>query len=125
RYYCNDNFHVASITYNDSREISGLLITSDKGNGIFEWRAQNRATGMDNATIRHPVKKESAKRSAAKKEYLSKVQMKGLEAELQRTGVLIEAVQQRYHVDDPAQMSEETYNKVMKALSETKTADAA
>ena len=125
RYYCNENFHVASIAYNDSREISGLLITSDKGGGIFEWRAQNRDTGKDDTVIRQPVKKESAKRNATKKESLSKVQMKGLETELQRTGVPIEAVQQRYHVDDPAQMSEETYNKVMKALSKTKTADAA
>lgn len=53
------------------------------------------------------------------------MQMEGLETELQRTGVAMEAVQQRYQVDDPMQMSEETYNKVMKALSKTKSVDAA
>ena len=60
-----------------------------------------------------------------KKKFLSKMQMEGLETELQRTGVAMEAVQQRYQVDDPMQMSEETYNKVMKALSKTKSVDAA
>lgn len=101
RCYCNESFHVTSITYNKSREIAGLLIASDKGGCIFEWKAQGR------------------------EESLSKVQMKGLETELQRTGVAMETVQQRYHVDDPLQMSEETYNKVMRALSKTKSANAA
>ena len=70
-------------------------------------------------------KKENAKKNTDKKKFLSKMQMEGLETELQRTGVAMEAVQQRYQVDDPMQMSEETYNKVMKALSKTKSVDAA
>ena len=98
RYYCNESFHVASITYNVSREIAGFLIINDKGDSIFEWKVQNKdIIKNDN------VKKESVKRTS-----LSKIQMKGLETELQRTGVAMEAVQQRYHVDDPMQMSEET-----------------
>lgn len=124
RYYCSENFYVASITYNDSREIAGLLIISDKGGVIFEWKTQNRDSCKDNTVKKESGKKESAK-SSVKKEALSKVQLKGLETELQRTGVAMEAVQQRYHVDDPLQMSEETYNKVMRALSKTKSADAA
>ena len=70
-------------------------------------------------------KKGNAKKNTDKKKFLSKMQMEGLETELQRTGVAMEAVQQRYQVDDPMQMSEETYNKVMKALSKTKSVDAA
>lgn len=115
RYYCNENFQVASITYNASREITGLLISSGKGISVFEWKAQNRNNSKD----------DTIKKGAAKKESLTKVQMNGLETELQRTGVAMEAVQQRYHVDDPAQMSEETYNRVMNALSKTKSADVA
>ncbi|MCM1236061.1 MAG: hypothetical protein NC489_38730 [Ruminococcus flavefaciens] len=115
RYYCNENFQVSSITYNASREIAGLSITGDKGKNIFEWKAQER----------NPVKREAGKQGTASKESLSKIQMKGLETELQRTGVALEAVQKRYHVDDPSQMSEETYNKVMRALSRTKSADVA
>ena len=48
--------------------------------------------------------------------------MDGLATELERTGVAMEAVQKRYHIDDPEQMSEELYNKVMRALSRTKSA---
>lgn len=114
RYYCNENFQVSSITYNASREIAGLSITGNKGNSIFEWMVQDKN-----------IKKDSANKGSDKKESLSKMQMKGLETELQRTGVAMEAVQKRYHVDDPMQMSEETYIKVMKALSKTKSADAA
>ena len=47
--------------------------------------------------------------------------MDGLETELKRTGVAMETVQERYHIDDPAQMSEELYNKVMRALSRTRS----
>ena len=48
--------------------------------------------------------------------------MDELASELKRTGVAIETVQERYHIDDPEQMSEELYNKVMRALSRTKSA---
>ncbi|MFG6343753.1 MAG: hypothetical protein K1W35_08240 [Lachnospiraceae bacterium] len=48
--------------------------------------------------------------------------MDGLASELKRTGVTMETVQERYHIDDPRQMSEELYNKVMRALSKTKSA---
>lgn len=125
RYYCNEDFRVAFITYNTSREIAGLLITGDKGKNIFEWKIQNKDTGKDGPASKEPDKKERVKKGTDKKEFLSKMQMKGLETELQRTGVAMEAVQQRYHVDDPMQMPVETYNKVMKALSKTKSADAA
>lgn len=72
-----------------------------------------------------PVKKEPVRKSVSGKKSLSKTQIKGLETELQRTGVAMEAVRQRYHVDDPLQMSEETYYRVMNALSRTKSADVA
>lgn len=123
KYYCSESFRVVSITYGSSREITGLQIASDKGGIIFEWKAQDKKTGEKETAGRVPAKKEAVKNTSKKP--LSKTQMEGLETELQRTGVAMEAVQQRYHVDDPMQMSEETYNRVMSALSRTKTADAA
>ncbi|MDE7478377.1 MAG: hypothetical protein K2M91_10580 [Lachnospiraceae bacterium] len=125
RFYCNENFQVASITYNASREISGLSITGDKGKSIFEWKVQDKDVRKEGSVNKEPDKKEPDKKDAVRKESLSKSQMKGLETELKRTGVAMEAVQRRYHVDDPMQMSEETYIKVMKALSKTKSTDAA
>ena len=120
KYYCNENFHVASITYNISREIAGLSITGDKGKSIFEWGIQS---GSDNRN--NTVRNGAGKREFPKAGTLSKVQMRGLEKELNRTGVAMEAVQQRYQVSDPMQMSEETYNRIMAALSKTKSADVA
>lgn len=125
RYYCNEDFQVASIKYNASREIAGLSITGDKGKSIFEWKIQDKDIRKDSSADKEPIKKEPAKKGTVKKKSLSEMQMKGLETELQRTGVAMEAVQERYHVEDPMQMSEETYNRVMKALSKTKSADAA
>ena len=114
-----------SIKYNASREIAGLSITGDKGKSIFEWKIQDKDIRKDSSADKEPIKKEPAKKGTVKKKSLSEMQMKGLETELQRTGVAMEAVQERYHVEDPMQMSEETYNRVMKALSKTKSADAA
>ena len=82
-------------------------------------------TGTDGAEKKSPVKKETEKESAktagTKKSSLTKKQMDGLATELKRTGVAMEAVKERYHIDDPRQMSEELYNKVMLALARTKS----
>ena len=51
--------------------------------------------------------------------------MTSLEAELNRTGVDMEAVRKRYRIDNPARMPEELYNRVMNALAKTKSAEAA
>ena len=115
KYYCDENFHVTSVTYGSSREITGLSITNSKGEGIFEWKLGSKESG----------KKEAGGKGIGKKAGISKAQMNDLETELQRTGVTVEAVKKRYNVDDPKQMSEELYNKVMNALSKTKSADAA
>ena len=50
---------------------------------------------------------------------------KTLKVELKRTGVTMEAVQERYHIEEPKTMSKELYEKVMLALSRTKNAEAA
>ncbi len=127
KYYCNENFHVASIAYNDLREIAGFSITNDKGDCIYEWKSIAKETAdTKGAEKKNPTKKESEKEttktSNAKKSSLTKKQMDGLATELKRTGVAIEAVKERYHIDDPRQMSEELYNKVMLALARTKSA---
>ena len=56
---------------------------------------------------------------------VSKEQMDNLEKELKRTGVTMEAVQDRYLIGNPSQMPETLYNQVMRALAKTKTAKAA
>ena len=45
-----------------------------------------------------------------------------LQAELKRTGVAMEAVQERYKITAPESMNEKTYKRVMEALAKTKAA---
>lgn len=99
KFYCNSHFSVSSIEYNDDREIIGLVIVNDKGQVIYELKAK----------------------ISSQKETISKGQMNLLNEELKRTGVTIENVQSRYNIQRMESMSEDTYNKVMNALSKTKS----
>ena len=38
RFYCNDHFSVSSISYNDDREISGLVVVNDSGHTVYELK---------------------------------------------------------------------------------------
>ena len=49
-------------------------------------------------------------------------QMSNLQAELDRTGVAMETVQERYKIGKPETMSEAVYKRVMEALGKTKSA---
>ncbi len=106
RYSCNDHFSVYSIQYNEDREISALVIVNDKGQSVYELEPKTAANGQ-------------------KKNGISKEQMLSLQAELERTGVAMETVQSRYQIQSPEAMSEDIYNKVMRALSKTKSVEAA
>ncbi len=106
KYCCNERFSVASIAYNALREITELEIADSNGAVVYLWK-----------------KEKIQKREGDKG--LSKRQRDYLEAELKRTGVEIKAVQERYHIENPKQMSSEIYDKVMAALAKTKSLGAA
>lgn len=116
--YCNDRFSVAAIDYNNDREIISLSIVNGEGVIVYEMRQQ----GAD------ITRKESAKGKGKQQitqavpGAITDMQMHSLEAELQRTGVGMEAVKERYKIEQPEQMSEELYKKVMSALKRTKSA---
>ncbi len=120
RYYCNDRFSVYSIQYNEDREISALVIVNDKGQSVYELKSKAAA---ENGNKGKQASKTTAKEQ--KKDGISKEQMASLQAELDRTGVEMEAVQSRYKIKTPETMNEDTYNKVMLALSRTKSVKAA
>lgn len=107
KYYCSDRFSVSAIGYNENREIVELKIMNDKGKTVYELKAKGTR------------QKESQKKP------LSKEQMDLLKAELHRTGVSMETVQERYKIQKPENMSEEAYSKVMAALAKTKSSRAA
>lgn len=107
RFCSSERFSVASISYNRDREISGLAIADGSGRTVFEMKQNTGAESAGSRTV------------------LSPGQMDLLSAELERTGVGIEDVRERYKFSRPEEMSAELYDRVMKALAKTKSAEAA
>lgn len=118
RYYCNEHFSVYTIQYNEVKEIQSLVIVNSRGQTVFKWNSEKTA-GSSNSDHRTAEKKGTAGNS------VSRNQMDFLQAELDRTGVTMENVKDRYKIQDLGDMSEELYRKVMLALSKTKSTDAA
>lgn len=119
KYYCYDRFSVSSIEYNGDREISSLVIVNEKGQAVYAMKNKD--------TVRKAVdgKAEEATGSQKKgkqKSRLSTAQMTFLMDELDRTGVAVETVRERYKIQEMDTMSDELYRKVMAALAKTQTA---
>lgn len=104
RYYSSEHFSVHFIEYNEDREITGLSIINGKGQLVYEF---------------------GTKAGSRKDSCLSKEQISLFRAELDRTGVTIEKVRERYDIGKPEEMSAELYEKVMRALARTKSTQAA
>ena len=102
-----DRFHVQSIEYNDQREISSLVIVNSFGKVVYSWIAPQNAA---------PKQEESG---------LSTIQMNSLQKELVRTGVALEAVLERYHLNRPEEMGPDIYKQAMNSLKKTKARPAA
>ena len=111
RLICKERFSVQFIDYNESREIDTLFIQNEKGLPVYEFYAKK--------------KQKEPKEKPKEAPIVSKEQMDNLEKELKRTGVTMEAVQDRYLIRNPSQMPETLYNQVMRALAKTKTARVA
>ena len=89
KFYCNDRFSVESIGYNGDREINSLVIVNDKGNTVYELKQGK-------------TKKQEPEKGD--KDGISDAQMKRLQKELKRTGVGLQAVQDRYQIKEPEHM---------------------
>ncbi|MDE7022581.1 MAG: hypothetical protein K2P23_17020 [Lachnospiraceae bacterium] len=129
RYICNDGFSVYSISYSADREITELVICNRRGTPVYEFglkSAGRTEEGRKEAGIKGKAaaEKETGKGKAVQDKPLSRKQMDFLKAELERTGVAMETVQDRYHIKKPETMSEALYNRVMEALSKTKNTAA-
>jgi len=106
RFVCSNHFSVKDIEYNEDREIVGLTVTNEKGMVVYELKAKREM-------------KKTTPKSA-----ITKTQMKSLNAELERTGIAMETVQERYRFQKAETMGEDVYNKVMAALAKTKSVAA-
>ena len=107
KFYAQDKFSVADISYDEeSRTITGLVIVKKDGNIVYELKAA--AAGQQGSwDTGKPADKEDENAAAIRKE-------------LERTGVALDAVLERYGVGSIAEMSDETYRKAMNSLKRTK-----
>lgn len=124
RYYTNDRFSVKEIGYGGQREITSLTIINDKGVVVYktgssaaEEKEQNTA-GMKNG--RQPQK--AAKDNQIEAAQLSVEQLSILYGELNRTGIELKKVLERYKIRDIAEMTPDIYIKAIRSLKRTNNA---
>lgn len=106
KYCVKDNFSVSKIAYNDQREIAELVIVNGDRKIVYEKTA----------------KKNAAKETEKKSENDLKQKLR---AELKRTGVEMQAVLERYHINKEEELTPDIYEKALKSLKKTKDRDAA
>lgn len=123
--YCSDHFSVRSIAYNGDREIASLVIANDSNQGQAVYEMGAKAEKPKNKTDAGERNKRQGKMAVSNTSTLSDTQMQSLEKELQRTGVGMEAVQERYRIKNTDSISDELYGKIMAALAKTKSVGAA
>lgn len=99
KYYTGDRFKVARIGYNEKREINRLEITDSYGKTVFSLIPDKGdvKTGKEND-----------------------VALKVLQRELDRTGVELGAVLERYHLQDISQMTAEQFENAISCLKKSK-----
>ena len=108
KYVTTERFNVKEISYNAKREIVSLIITNSQNTVLFSLGA-NQNSGLKEKLVKG----------------INIWQMQELERELERTGVEITVVLDRYGLQSLSQMTEEIFEMAMKGLQKTKAREAA
>lgn len=111
---CKDTFRVDSIGYNADREINQLVISNKRGEKVYCMGVIPESGTYNSGTY---GKNKSHRLSANKLMILTQ--------EMERTGIDLEQIQERYAFDAVDTMSEAVYKKIMSALSKTPDAHVA
>ena len=111
KWYCNERFRVATISYKENREIQSLTIVNSENRVVYTFLQQADTSELVNQKQQKATK-------------LSPKQEKEFQEELKRTGVRLEQVLERYHLSSFEEMSQENYKKAMNSLKKTKSAAA-
>lgn len=112
KYYTKDRFQVRSISYNSGREIVALSIANAKGQEVYRMGGTQQAGAGE-------------KPPSGKVAEVNRRQISELKKELERTGVSLEQVLGRYHIQDVEEMTKENYKDAMSGLKKSKSKDAA
>ncbi len=151
KFYTYDRFHVWSISYDEEGKINAVMIVNQKNEIVYSMDArildidtkeagekqettnkQENANKADGKAVRgreaaQKEKKETLsgdEQSLGDTPSLTKRQRTVLEKELERTGVALDAVLNRYHLDSAEQISEEIYKKAIECLKKSKSKQA-
>lgn len=111
RFYTYDKFRVAGISYNDRREITGLAIANQDGKTVYCLK-ENRDAPEEAAGSAASVKAGQKPETDREQE---------INKELERTGVALDAVLERYGVSSIQEMDKATYKKAVGSLKKTRT----
>lgn len=108
RYVTYDKFFVSSISYNDNCEIKGLSIINQDGQTVYALT--DKSANQPEASVQQePEPKGTEQYDEA------------INKELQRTGVALDTVLQRYGVASIQAMDDATYRRAINGLRRTKT----
>ena len=113
----SDRFSVQAIEYNEEREISSLVIVNGRGVKVFEMKQKQETKQKQEQEYKQGNQEKKTKNSS-----ITDVQRIALEKELQRTGVLMEAVLGRYNIRSLDEMTRDVYMKALTGLKKTATA---
>lgn len=102
-----DKFKVEKISYNESREISGLVIINQ--NRQIVYSLFTKETAKNSSIAKFPEENKTIDYEQS------------INRELERTGVALDTVLRRYKVQSIQEMSEETCQKAINSLKKTKS----
>lgn len=120
-YITTDRFSVQSISYNGYREISALTVVDQDGREVFQMYGQKEPHTDSMGVQRGPSGDTGL---SANMDNMS-LQMELLYRELERTGIRVETILERYSLQDVGQMTPDIYNRALNGLRKTKTKGAA
>ena len=127
RYIAFDKFAVSNISYNESREITGLTIINQDGQLVYRLadKAVNQSEDQSNKTETDGKTDENSYKENEQPNQIGNTQAEmyaeNINRELQRTGVALNAVLQRYGIASIQEMNENTYKRAMNSLKRTKS----
>ncbi len=123
KYFTSDRFRVRSIGYDSGRNIDALCIVNSRNRTVYSMGREGKEPCTDGSQA--VGKSPEAGVLSGNEVYPGGSKMAELERELERTGVALDAVLERYRLRSAEQMTPEIYGKAMECLRKSKSRKAA
>jgi len=122
KYSTNDRFQVKSISYDEERSIDSLVIVNTRGKIVYAWEKEgSQAEGTNTNEDRSQTKERDGSQAARKirDEADFGQRLEALEREMERTGVTLEKVLERYQVRGVSELTTAMYKDALSGLRKT------